>query len=329
MAKLSNRIRTKQDPLEGAALDTLAQLSTTTPKEGKSKPKDKANFQKRAKAKSLTDVLIFKLVDVKDSPLNKAYWNTFHCSRVVLQDGTEVKSTYCKNRWCLVCNRIRTGEAINGYLKPLTELEDKYFVTLTIRSVKAEDLRDKINEMSPALQRIRKNLAKSYGMKLQGIRKLECNYNPKTKTFNPHFHLLIKGKDVSQQVRSLWLSQFPEETSNEAQDIRPANNDTFPELFKYFTKVVTKGKIYPEAMDTIFRAMRNKRVIQPMGIKKNKEVTEELEDLICKNITFKDAQSEIWKWEHESFDWVNGSGECFSEYEPTKEEVEYLERLKR
>ncbi len=50
------------------------------------------------------------------SPLEKSYRNTVYCADALEQDesGT-LKGRYCGNRWCLVCNRVRTARAINRY----------------------------------------------------------------------------------------------------------------------------------------------------------------------------------------------------------------------
>ena len=94
--------------LDPVLLDTLAQLRTETP----SKPP--VTLVKRAKAKFLTNGLSFPLIDL-NSPLKKSYWLTWHCTSVLLQEGQKITSRYCNNRWCIVCNRIRTAKLINGY----------------------------------------------------------------------------------------------------------------------------------------------------------------------------------------------------------------------
>ena len=60
--------------------------------------KDQLNYQKRARAKAFTNSYLFDLIDLK-SPLVKSYWNTYHCSRTILQEGKKLTSKYCNNRW--------------------------------------------------------------------------------------------------------------------------------------------------------------------------------------------------------------------------------------
>jgi hypothetical protein len=55
-----------------------------------------------------------------------------------------VRGTYCGNRWCMTCARIRTGMAMERYLPTLKAWGDVWFVTLTVRNVPAAELRDTI-----------------------------------------------------------------------------------------------------------------------------------------------------------------------------------------
>ena len=47
--------------------------------------------------------------------------------------------------------------------------------------------------MNDSLKDIRKNLKKTYGKTLKGLRKYECTYNKKSNEFHPHFHLIVDG----------------------------------------------------------------------------------------------------------------------------------------
>ena len=129
---------------------------------------------------------MFDLIDLKSS-LNKSYWQTFHCSKVILQEGKKITSRYCNQRWCLTCNRIRTAKMINGYSEPLSKFKEPQFVTLTIKNVKGVNLKASIELMNDSLKDIRKNLKKTYGKTLKGLRKYECTYNKKSNEFHPHF----------------------------------------------------------------------------------------------------------------------------------------------
>ena len=270
-------------------LDTLAQLS----------PEHQDTLTKRAKSKFLSNSFVLKLVDVPNSKLTKSYWNTYHCSREIKQDGQKITAKYCNHRWCLVCNRIRTAKLINGYYKPLQELKDKQFVTLTIKSMNGDSLHDAICLMNEKFRVICKRLHKQE-KKVTGIRKIEVTHNP-IKGFHPHYHCIIEGEEVANLLVENWLKEFPEPlTKRKAQDIKKADENSVLELFKYFTKLLpSKSKkskklqpISATALDTIFTAMEGKRVFQPIGVKK--EVSEEIDNLESK--IYEELESDFATW---------------------------------
>lgn len=315
----------------GTNLDTLVQLRTDTNSQVVTKGKNKVtrlnkSYQNKAKAKAISNAITLKLVDVK-SPMEDYYWNAWHCNGILEQSGKRLIGTYCNTRHCLVCNRIRAAKAIIGYSQPLQKIEGLNFVTLTRQSVKAEDLKTSVSSMVNSFRNIQKNLAKTYGIKLKGIRKVEINYNPKADTFNPHFHLLSSGTPCEMLLlKTLWLNQFSEGIADiQAQDVRQTNEDSVNELFKYFTKVLINGELHPKAMDVIFTAMKGKRTIQPFGgIKK---VTEDVEDIQAEDIDFKPEQNTLWQWNDNYFDWISEDGETLSGYIPSKKTLELIQNI--
>jgi hypothetical protein len=303
-------------------LDTLAQLG----KPCQSKISDsKAKFQKASRRKRLTNAILTKLVPL-NSPLQESYIRTAYCNEVILQEGSKVSRRYCNNRWCLVCNSIRTAKAINGYKKPLQDLGKIYFFTLTIKSVKAKDLRQTITKMYKAFRDIHHNvLRKKYKIQLKGLRKFECNYNEEADTFNPHIHFVLSGTPCQLLlIKSLWLNYFPNETDPEAQNIEEADEETLQEMFKYFTKIVVNSDFNPIASDIIFRAMKGKRVYQSIGIKR---VSEEVEMTTSEDIDFQPKQVEIWKYQNYRYDWVNSRGQAFCDYKPLDKYVSFIDKI--
>lgn len=317
-------------------LDTLAQLTPHTLSdsyEGKN-----STLYKRARAKFITNSLILNLVEVKESKLIKSYWNSYHCATVLEQVGQEITSKYCNNRWCLVCNRIRTAKLIKSYYPTLKTLENPYFVTLTIPNVKDTLLSDKIIVMYNAFRTIQKRLNK-HKIKLLGIRKFECTYNPDRDDFHPHYHFLISGENEAKILIDKWLEFFPE-CDAQAQDMRKANDNSVMELFKYFTKIFPSKKgnrkaIKISALNTIFEAMQNKRVFQSLGIKAIKEVdNEEVTNLEAQ--IYQEVENELVTWIWKQKDWLDlqelhNSGEIVSltGYEPSEGILKLLQNIER
>lgn len=297
-------------PIETSSLllDTLAQLDGPQPE------KNVSSLKKRSYAKYLTNQNLFPLVDLESS-LKKAYWNSFHCSNVLLQHGKTITGKYCNNRWCLVCNRIRTAKLINGYLPVInSEIKEPMFTTLTIPNISGEDLRSTIHKMIFAFNKLNRYL-RDHHKGIKGVRKIEVTYSLKLKNYHPHFHLLIDGKQRAEEVVSIWLSYFTE-ADRRGQDVRPADQNSLIELFKYSTKMTTEtgnAMMPPVALDTIFKALYKIRTYQPIGINKILP-NEDIDELQAEQIEELKSAIDVWTWEQELKDWLNADGEFLTEY---------------
>jgi DNA-damage-inducible protein D len=302
-----------------ASLDTLAQLGTNL----KVEPISIGFLAKRARAKTFTVPLSINLASL-NSDLKKSYWNTYYCNDTLTQVGNKITGKYCNNRWCSVCNRIRTMNLIKGYHIPLEELDDKHFVTLTLPNCKGEELRETIDFMLKSCKKVqevfkKRHLREKQDWQLVGIRKLECTYNNKTNTYHPHFHFLIEGKIAANELVNEWLKRVPT-ASSKAQDVRKADKGAETELFKYFTKIVTKTEkgfvTFIEPLDVIFTAMQGLRVFQPIGLKK--DVSEDIADQNSQEIDGIEERYAKWKWVRRGHDWIDRStGEVLTGYIPS------------
>ena len=321
---VSQSIPTKVKEHPPQLLDTLAQLKKVNDSAGFSA--NQICLQKRSRRKAITDAITYRLVDI-DSPLNKSYWQTYHCTRTILQDGNQIKSRYCNQRWCLVCNSIRTGKMINGYLPAIEDMVNPYFVTLTVKNVKAYDLKHTIQSMQRDFVRTKHKLKKR-GIVLKGIRKVEVTFNEITREYHPHFHCIIDGCRESFSLVSDWIKRHPEQATYKGQDIRFADRNTATELFKYFTKMLTKsGQFLAPEMDIVFRAMKDKRVFQPFGGIKRQAEDVELNDSTL--LDWKPEAIDIWQREDAGkfSDWYNANGEALSEGELPEHTLALIKKI--
>lgn len=335
----------------------------------------KENTSKFEKKKRWAHVKFFsfnlakRMVDeCPTSPLLKQYKNTVYCKWFLDLNGegfsdngkmlASVTSHYCKNRACPICNRIRTAHLYNGYKKPLSELQNPYFVTLTAPNVGADELKPRIKEYYSAFHKILKRHSRSEHP-FKGIRKFECTINEETMDFHPHLHVIIEGKENAYALRDEWLQAFPDATI-EAQDVQKVTKAKFEnallELFKYFAKFFSKeykkdksghyvkdkrGRKIPvltkegkmkihlpniQMLDKMLQAMSGLRVFQPFGnIRKIKEDFTD-EDLHKELIEVEDIDPDRtcqYEYDYRLYDWVDKStGELFSEYTPPKSATE-------
>lgn len=311
-------------------LDTLAQLRKTDENDFKldrsTEAKNTGILYRRARAKFFTTSVILRLVEL-DSPLKKAYWNTYYCCKTLTKhhategNNDTITGKYCKNRWCMVCSRIRTAELMNKYFELTGTWDDKQFVTLTIPNVPASDLSLAIDNMLIDFKRIQEVMRKRK-TPIIGIRKLECTYNPIRDDYHPHFHVIIRGSDSAKELLLQWLERNPT-ASNLGQDVRPANNDDLKELFKYFTKIISgkrlngERKIVARSLDVIFNAVLGRRTFQAFGFIMPKVETPPSDETKLQADLF--ARESVYEWIDDLQDWIDtDNGEMLTSYKPTE-----------
>lgn len=303
-----------------------------------------ANLRNRANSKNLTHTLAAALLQLPTAHNPKAYANTFFCASYIVKEEDRYKSKYCKNRWCLVCNRIKTAYYIDLYTPHLQQWQDKYLVTLTAPTVKKADLQPEIQKYLDAFVRIKDRLRKQ-GTKLKGIRKLEITYNPRKNWYHPHLHLVIEGKESAEKLRNYWLEAFPNAVQW-AQDVTKADENSLKELFKYFTKITADNRDEPTitlpALDTIFAAVKGRRVFQSFGFKtrKREEMAEEdysfYWQVLAKERETTQATSrhkqqaqetpQLYTWNHAAGNYLQ-YGEPLTDYEGTHAAHDFAKRL--
>lgn len=257
-------------------------------------------LQGRAKRKLITQSMALNLMDVakekgEDKKL-KSLWNTYYCQSEVISANGRMYGRYCKNRFCTLCSSIRKAEIINRYYPVIEQWEQPYFVTLTVKACTGQKLKLMVSKILQGFQRIKdrhkKNYLRGKGIKLMGVKSLECNFNPAKKTYNPHLHLIVANKEIAEILIQDWLKLWtPRFAQRQAQDMRKIfNAETgLIEIIKYGSKIFTepdikkKGEsssyqIYVSALDNILTAMKGKRIFERFGFNgEKKEVFETAE----------------------------------------------------
>ena len=293
-------------------LDTLAHLDQKIPNK----------LEHKVLAKYLTTQILFPLIDQK-SPLEDAYWNTYHCNNILIQQGQKLTASYCKNRWCIVCNRIRTATLMNGYLDQIKEFKNGAFVTLTRVNVVGADLRSEIDSMVKLFGLIQRK-AKRLGYNHTALRKLECTYSSRLRNYNPHLHVICSNMELATFIRKEWLKRNPKANEG-AQDLKPITEHSAKELFKYFTKLITISKqrdnrgikqveLNARALDTILQSIRNKRTFQTYG--DLRLISEDIEDIESQEYPSLTFGINIWKYNPIIHNYVSQDAEIIADIEP-------------
>lgn len=342
---------------EGKAIYTLAESGTRKIEETPSIALvsgngtdilDNPSLANRARRKLITRKMVLALIDVakeKGEPERiQAYWNAYHCLNNVIVANSKMYGRYCKNRFCTICNAIRKADTINRYYPVISLWESVHFVTLTVKACKEEQLNRRIYRMLRAFElihnRCKKRLQRGKGIKLIGVKSLECNFNPVTKTYNPHFHLIVANKEIAELLKSEWLTQWRpipkttyryKYTTPAAQHIEPVYNleSALIETIKYGSKIFTEPdlnkksklktppKIYARALDNILVAMKGKHIFDRFGFNLPEQPQQTSSTKLVVNF-------ENWTFPKDSSDWVNpDTGETLTGYLPPLE-LSYL-----
>ncbi|HEX5002292.1 MAG TPA: protein rep [Bacteroidia bacterium] len=279
----------------GEFFNTLAQTGTAISQKGGiflsgngTDLSDEKTRRSKGKKKLVSQHLSFELMEIANekgnSKLEKTFRNTYYCmDRVHVAEG-RMYGKYCKNRLCTTCLGIRKADIVNKYLPVIQTWPEPYFVTLTVKAVSASRLRDHMRSMLKGLKKIiskhRKQYQRGTGKKLVGIHSLECNFNPVTRTYNPHFHFLVPDKETASLLLEEWIAYSKNHrVSRNAQDMRRvhSNEACLVEIVKYGSKIFTEvdatitpslknsHKIYLKALYTIVEAMQSLRLFDRFG----------------------------------------------------------------
>ncbi len=304
-------------------------------------------MQRRANSKALTEKLSFGLLNLGyDSELQKAYAQSFMCAGSVTEEEGRYKSKYCKHRWCLVCNRIKTAKYITDYLPHFNTFLDKRFITLTIPNVPGEQLSQAIDQMNKDWYKVRDAMRKA-GRKIKGVRKLEVTYNRQRDDYHPHYHIICEGEANAIEIIDRWLEMDPARVPW-AQDQKPADDESIKELFKYFTKLTSNSSKDPmlslPALDHIFITLKGKRVFQSFGFVKEPRKAIDFADnnfdysIKEYNATLKTAQNfadtlpnetpHAYFWSQKHSNWIDyQAGIALTNYEPTRNVLNFEKKL--
>lgn len=328
------------------AINTLAQTGTGNRKKLKqivygsgSDVLDKTSVSNKARKKLITSSLIGHLIKIaeveQDGKMQKALWNTYHCyNRIVTVNGRSY-GQYCKNRFCTVCSGNRKADLINKYFPVLKKWDSAQFVTLTVKSPTANNLNRFVKKVDQGLKivlnRLKQRHKRGKSIKCLGIRAIECNFNPATKTYNPHVHLIVQNRETANLIAREWLKLWTKKYAHyNRQHIQPVRNKegALIELIKYNTKIFTEpdprkkkkkgqSKLYVRALYNIIQSMKGIRIFERFGFNlptKDRKIRKETEV----------ERVESWEYDIVKLDWVNQEVKKLTNYVPDDLLVELL-----
>ena len=317
ISKVKFNIKAEREKNSQHSLDTIQITSDYSITETRVSQYYKAKRKEATNTKLVQIESIVKALDYRDSETYlKRFERTKECLNIAIQDGDNLIQSRCnQDRLCQNCARAKSAQRIEDFKRDLTTLatdDGLYFVTLTAPTCKERQLRATIDRRIKAFAKVKDSMRKTYGIKLNGLRKLECTYNRDKGKYHPHFHFLVQGYREAVLMRDLWLNQF-RDASIKAQDIREIkvtkdDASNLIEVFKYATKGIVKDTEDAHAEYHILRAIENKRIFQTFGELKKTRITD-IEQTETKRIDWTPPKTEIFAFEPKCSDWTNAQGE--------------------
>lgn len=294
-------------------------------------PKHRETLVKRTLQKATTLENSFKLIDQakkNGSPLLKAYWSTYHCGGAILQEGEKFSFKRCKKKWCRTCANIRTAEMINGYKHLFKEFKEPQMLVLTMKNCKSRQLRSHYQKMVDSFKLATRNIKKTHGIRLHGIRTWECTYNLKTDEYHPHFNVVVDTREGAELLRSYWLSHWKSRQGVNSVNIKAqfitdiSTSQDLLEVFKYTTKLAVSHEEESKAQDWIYQCTHKKKMAQPFGALRRVKI----EDKEIQEDQVKGEEGvDIWLYEKDVVHYVNAQGETLVS---DNEKHLYLEKVR-
>lgn len=211
-------------------------------------------------------------------PIKKHFNNVFNCCNVknlkINSDlSVSINSRYCKSRFCMVCQNIRTAKYLKKFEPFINQNPHFSHIILTVKNVNYEALARTVKRMKTVIKMF-SDLIRKNGIVFDFLYSIEITYNIETRTFHPHIHAM--GEDhIYSKLKTYWMLKFPD-THESAQHKNSSSN--VYQVFKYITKL---GQYEPYIYAQIFEAVYNVRLFEQYGIfRKLKTVEPDKKDSI-------------------------------------------------
>ncbi len=250
-------------------------------------------------------------------------------------DNKVVRSIFCGQKSCMVCNSIRLSKFLNKYLSFIEEKPYKYHMVLSIRNPNESNLKESTNNMFKFFKQssIKRNKDfKELNKKIVFIRSFETTFNRMANTYNNHFHCLLAGendnevKKYGELLIEYWLKYFKDLADKKAQYLFPQEKSVL-ENFKYLFKVKDIDKSVIPMVYNLLKATKGKNLFLAKNIKRG-EIKKELDDSKINDI--KDANIiQRFNYHSKVKNWVDiETGELFISDEMIKRFPEELREHK-
>ena len=202
-----------------------------------------------------------------------------------LQKSKIVKAIRCKDKFCPVCQKIKSTknalaiQTMYNYLKENTKL-NYLFITLTAPNVKGEYLNNELISYSKSFERMIK-VKKVAKINKGYIAKLEITYNAEDDSYHPHYHVIMAVpnqyfKNMNYYIkRDEWLEIWQKAkrdkniTQVDVRKVQNKNDDGISSEVLELAKYMAKSSDYFNSLDvfeTYFNQTYKKRFMRYGGL---------------------------------------------------------------
>ena len=190
--------------------------------------------------------------------------------RLEVYDNDVVKTYFCKQKTCLVCNSIRLAKFLSKTLDYISESGNiLYHMVLTVRNPSIEDLNETIDKMYGFFKNssIKKDKRyKELNKKIMFIRSFEATLKEENRTFHIHFHILLTGKiesevkEYGELIIKYWLKYFGDKANIKAQYLEEQKKSIL-ENFKYLFKINDISESNIRMLYHLLKSYRGQKII--------------------------------------------------------------------
>lgn len=250
------------------------------------------NYTRRKKENKKFGLFLNTIIDDLDFKMShKTYERILECGNYLVfksdKDLSNFKlhsANFCGNRFCPFCTYLKSiKDFITNYNLLMHCINNgKYgflFLTLTSVNCEIDSLYEEITKYYKAFQRFIKR--KEVASVVNGyIRKLEITYNEKSRTFHPHYHLILLVNNSYFNSRyyisrnrflEIWSNSFRDNRITQLDVRRIKVNDLLNstlELSKYVSKF---NNIYNDSFvfKNYYKGLKNRQLISYGGLFKD------------------------------------------------------------
>lgn len=256
--------------------------------------------------------------------------------RLEVYDNDVVKTYFCKQKTCLVCNSIRLAKFLSKTLDYIDQSGNiLYHMVLTVRNPSVEDLKETIDKMygffkNSSLKKIKRY--KELNKKIMFIRSFEATLKEENRTFHIHFHILLTGKIESEVkeygdlIIKYWLKYFGEKANKKAQYLEEQKKSIL-ENFKYLFKLNDISDSNIRMLYHFLKATEGRRLFTAKKLPRDKSLKKALKEL-----QFNDVENanriDAFHFHKDAQNWISPfTGELFVNDSDIEEyEIEILEK---